>query len=321
MKRLTYLVAVVAMCLVSASAQAPQAPPRDSQEPRIRVEVNLVSVLVNVLDANGRPIADLPKEAFEVYEEGVKQAIEVFEPETTLPLDLTLLVDTSLSTLRELPFQREAAAHFIRQVVRPGDRLAVYEFTDDVTQLTAFSADVAALQAAVRSIQAGTGTALYDAVYLAANALEKRPGGRRRVIVLVTDGGESTSRLTFEDARRAAINSEALLYTLLVRVVKGEGGRFTRGEHALLTITDVTGGAMYAVDTTADLEPTFDRVDRELRTQYRLGYYANPRPPAGAFRRIEVRVTPPAAANGAPPVPPGELAVRYRKGYLAAGAP
>jgi Ca-activated chloride channel family protein len=307
------LAVILSACTTFAQApQRPTAPPAKQEAPNIRVEVDLVSVLASVLDATGRPVADLPRDAFEIYEEGVRQKIEVFESETSLPLDLVLMIDTSLSTNLELPFQREAAAHFIRQVVRAGDRLSVYEFSDEVTQLTAFSGDVPLLQNAVRGLVPGAGTALYDAVLLGSHAFERRPRGRRRVLLLVTDAGETTSRTKFEEARRAAIASDAMLYTVLIRAVKNEGGRNTAGEHALLNITDTTGGAMYAVDTAQDLETTYERIDRELRTQYRLGYYANPRPPAQSFRRIEVRLNPPRA---------DDYTLRYRKGYFTPGAP
>ena len=327
MSKLSHRGAALALTLLlvvcGLFAQVPQrpAPPPSKQEPpKISVEVNLVTVLASVLDAAGRPVPDLPREAFEIYEEGVRQRIEVFESETSLPLDLALMVDTSISTRLELTFQIEAAAHFIRQVVRPGDRLSVYDFSDDVAQLTAFTADVPLLQRAVRGLEPGAGTALYDAVYLGAQALEKRPRGRRRVIVLVTDAGETTSQTKFESARRAAIASEAMLYTILIRVVKNEGGRNTAGEHALVNITDATGGAMYPVDTVGELESTFERIDRELRTQYRLGYYAVPWPPAQSFRRIEVRVATPPAPGEPAARAAGEFVVRYRKGYFTAGA-
>jgi len=286
------------------------------QEARIRVEVNLVSIIASVLDKDGKAVPDLPKEAFQLYEEGVPQKIDVFEAETGQPLDLALMIDASLSTVKELSFEREAAAHFIRQVVRLGDRLSVFQFADTVTQLAEFSAEVRVLQAAVRRVELGAGTSLYDAVYLGAQALEKRSGERRRVIVLVTDAGETTSAASFEEARRAALESEAMLYTILVRPVKSESGRNTAGEHALVTITDVTGGAMYYPDQMAELEEIFDRIDRELRTQYRLGYYPRPRPPAGSFRRVEVRMVNPASTGDAA----SEYAVRHRKGYFTAGS-
>lgn len=286
--------------------QAQQKSGRAQEQGRIRVEVNLVNLLASVLDKNGRPVAGLAQDVFEIYEEGVKQKIEVFEPETQQPLDLALMIDSSLSTLKDLAFEKEAAAHFIRQVVRPTDRLAVFEFSDDITQLTEFSHDVPFLQAAVRRIEPGAGTAIYDAVFLASQMLARLPGQRRRVIVLVTDAGETTSRADFESARRAALRGEALLYTIVIRPVKSESGRNTAGEHALETIADTTGGALYYPDVVGELDAIFDQINNELRTQYRLGYYPEPRPPERSYRKIEVRVK-------------GDYVVHYRKGYYTAG--
>jgi Ca-activated chloride channel family protein len=275
-----------------------------AQQGRIRVNVNLVNVLVSVLDEHNRPAPDLPIEGFQLFEEGVQQKIEVFESETDQPLDLALMVDASLSAHKEIAFEEEAAAHFIRQVLRTGDRLSVFAFDENVTQLAAFSDNVPTLQAAVRKIPGGAGTSIYDAVLLGARALEKRGEDRRRVIILVTDAGETTSRADFDAARKEALRSGTLLYTIVIRPVKNESGRNTAGEHALETITDTTGGAMFYPDTPQDLTMIFDIIDRELRTQYRLGYYPNPRGPANAYRNIEVKVL------------NGDYHARHRKTYL-----
>src|SRR5208282_5085001 len=164
------------------------------QHGKIKVKVDLVNVLASVLDDHNRPAPDLPVEAFQVYEEGVLQKVEVFESETQLPLDLALMIDSSLSANKEIGFEKEAAAHFIRQVLRPGDRLSVFAFDENVSQLASFSDDVPALQNAVRKIPPGSGTSIYDAVLLGAKALERGGAERRRVIILVTDAGETTSR-------------------------------------------------------------------------------------------------------------------------------
>jgi Ca-activated chloride channel family protein len=276
------------------------------QRGRIRMEVTLVSMLASVLDKDGRPALGLTADQFEVSEEGVQQRIEVLESETQQPLDLALMIDSSLSEIKELEFEEAAASRFIQKLVRPADRLAVYEFADAVTQLAPFSSNVPTLQAALRRIAPGDGTALYDAIFLGAQGLTKNPAGRRRVLVLVTDAGETTSRADFETARRAALRADALLYTIVVRAVKTEGGRNTAGEHALETIADSTGGATYFPDTVAQLGEMFDRIDRELRTQYRIAYYPDPRPPAGTFRNLEVRVK-------------CECKVRSRKAYYSGG--
>jgi len=287
----------------------PTAPTDDSQDAagqrgRIRVNVNLVNVLVSVLDEKNRPAPDLPKEAFQLFEEGVVQKIDKFEPETSQPLDLAIMIDASLSAHKEITFEQEAAAHFIRQVLRPGDRLSVFAFDENVTQIASFSDNVAELQAAVRRIPPGAGTSIYDAVLLGSRALERRGDERRRVIILVTDAGETTSRSDFDTARKEAVRSNALLYTIVIRPVKNENGRNTAGEHALETMTDTTGGAMFFPDSPQELPAIFDRIDRELRTQYLLAYYPTPRGPANTYRSILVTVT------------PATYQVRHRKSYL-----
>lgn len=285
------------------SSQSQQAPPTqppvkdktaDTSPPRgtVKVNVNLVNILVSVLDDHNRPAPNLPAEAFQVFEEGVQQEVAIFESETKQPLELALMIDASLSEHQEMASEREAACHFIQQILRPDDRLSVFGFDESVTQMAPFSSDTATLQAAVRRIPDGAGTSIYDAVLLGSKALEKRSGERRRVIIMVTDAGETTSRSDFESARKSALRAGILLYTIVVRPVKNENGRNTAGEHALQTITDTTGGAMFFPDSPKELPMIFDRIDNELRTQYRLAYYPNPRGAANSYRTIEVKVLP-----------------------------
>ncbi len=234
--------------------------------------------------------------------------IDRFEAENNGPIDLALMVDASMSTFKDLKLETEAAAHFIRQVVRPGDTLGVFGFSDRVSELAWFSSDVPELQAAVRRVTAGNGTSMYDAVVLGSNELKRRPQGRRRAIVLVTDAGETTSYSKFDDARRAAISSDTLLYSIVIRPIKSESGRETAGQHALITITDSSGGAVFILDALDQMGAMFDRIDRELRTQYLLGYYPDPVPPPGSDRHVQVKVS------------AGDT-VRYRKEYFTSGVP
>ncbi|MBV8515454.1 MAG: VWA domain-containing protein [Acidobacteria bacterium] len=278
-------------------------PTEQQQRGRIRVNVQLVNVLTSVLDEHNRPAIDLPRESFHIFEEGVEQKIEVFEAETQQPLDLALMIDASLSAHKEIAFEQEASARFIRQILHAGDRLAVYSVGEDVVQLAGFSDNVGTLESAVHKMPAGSGTSLYDAILLGSRQLERRAEDRRRVIILVTDAGETTSYTDFDAARKAAVKSGALLYTIVVRPVKNESGRNTAGEHALDTITDTMGGAMFYPDQIQELDSIFDRINRELRTQYRLGYYPEPRGAANTYRTIQVNVD-------------GNYQVRHRKTYL-----
>ena len=290
--------------------RAQNRPPAPAVEERgsIRVEVNLVSLLASVLDRNNRPVPDLQQDQFEIFDEGKRQKIELFETETQQPLDLALMVDSSLSETTKLRFETEAAERFVKQVMRPVDRVAVYEIGDSVTRLIDFSNQPDRVRAALQKIVPGTGTALYDAVYLGSRALDRDQNQRRRALVLLTDAGETTSRADFELARTAAVTAQALLYAIVVRPVGNEGGRNTAGEHALETIADTTGGALYFPSQISQLNEMFDRIDSELRTQYRLGYYPDPLPPRGSYRQIEVRVK-------------GDYTVRYRKAYYAGDPP
>jgi Ca-activated chloride channel homolog len=295
---------IAAACVAWASAADVPAPALQKGG-GIRVQTNLVTVLASVLDENGRPVPDLPKESFQISEEGVPQTIDRFEAQTNQPLELALMVDTSLSTMKELKFEGEAAARFIQKIVRPGDQLAVFQFADNVDQLSEFSSNVSALEAAAKRVTPGAGTVLYDALVLGSRAISRLQPEHRRVIVLVTDAGETTSVYKFEDARHAAIASEALIYTILIRPVPNESGRNTAGEHAIITITDSTGGAMFTLDSFDQLDAMFERINRELRTQYLLGYYPRPTPPPATYRHIELQVQ-------------GAKTIHYRKEYLTA---
>ena len=299
---------VAAVAFAGAWLAIPAAARAQQSAGKLRVQTNLVAIPASVTDANGQPVPDLARDAFELSEEGAPQTIAYFEAQTSRPLDLALMIDSSMSAFKELKFETEAAARFVRQVVRPGDALSVFEFAENVTQLASFSDDVSRLEAGVRRIAPGAGTSLYDAVVLGAKALGRRPAGRRRAIVLVTDAGETTSASKFEDARHAAIAAETLLYTIVIRPVKSESGRNTAGEHALITITDSAGGAMFTLDELEQIDQMFDRINRELRTQYWLGYYPHPSPPPGAERHVRLEVR-------------GGYVVRYRKEYFTPPVP
>jgi Ca-activated chloride channel family protein len=262
-----------------------------------------VEILASVTDQDGRPIPDLTQDAFQLSEESVPQKIARFEAQTDRPLDLALMIDSSMSAFKDLRFETEAAARFIQQVVRSGDTLAVFEFDESVTRLSNFSDNVPRLQGAVRKIVPGAGTSIYDAVELASDSLSRLPPGRRRAIVLVTDGGETTSVAKFDDTRRAAVKSGALLYSIIIRAMNNENGRNTAGEHALITITDSTGGALFILSDANQIEQMFDRINRELRTQYLLGYYPSPTPPPGSDRHVHVQVK-------------DDYVIRYRKEYF-----
>src|SRR3984957_17734970 len=294
---------------IVAEPRTPQATTQ-KQRPPIRIQTDLVNILASVIDAHGEPVIGLPQSAFQLFEENGEQKIVRFEPQTNRPLDLALLVDTSGSATIELKVERDAAERFVKAVVRPDDRVAVFSFTSEVVQLCNFSGDPKVLENAVRRVETAPdmGTSLYDAVVLGSQSVKRQGAGRRRALVFITDAGETTSTSSFDATRRAAIASDALLYTIVVRPMKSDAGWNTAGGDAMVTITDSTGGAMFYPTNLSELDGIFDQINRELRTQYLLGYYPTPTPPAGSTRHVVVKVN-------------TSDTVRYRKQYFTAPAP
>src|SRR5258708_6240187 len=165
---------------------------RGSDDPNtLRVNVRLVNIFTTVTDAHGAPISDLSKEDFRVLEDGVPQTISIFDRESEIPLSIVLAIDTSESTRKDLKLEVASAKKFVHDVVRPVNHLSVFKITENTDQLTRFSSDLKSLDRGIEALTGGAGTSLYDAIYLGAEALLDRKG--RKVIVLITDGGDTNS--------------------------------------------------------------------------------------------------------------------------------
>ncbi len=276
----------------------------------VKVDVNLVNVFVTVTDATGSPIGGLKKENFTLEEDGREQKIAVFDKESALPLSIALAVDTSLSTRHDLPLEQASAKRFAKAILRPVDALAVYDFSEVVHEASGFTADHKRIDAGIDHIHMGAATALYDAIYLTSRALAHRKG--RKVIVLITDGGDTISKVDYKEAVRAAVEAEALVYSIIIVPIEASAGRETGGEHALIQLSEDTGGKYYYATSTADLDEAFRKISDELRTQYLLAYYPSQRTSLSQFRRIEVKV------SGVPDAP--AYHVRHRAGYYTVRA-
>jgi Ca-activated chloride channel homolog len=317
-----YLCAVL-LLLCCAAAQPPVPKPPSAQKqpaeqseqlPTFRSHVNLVNVFATVLDRNGAPVGDLQKNDFEIYEDGVRQDVAVFDRESELPLSIVLALDTSLSTRKDLPLELASARRFVHDILRPIDSLTLYEFDEGVTELVHFSSKLETIDRGINRVRSGTSTSLYDAVYLASQALANRQG--RKVLVVITDGGDTTSSASYQDALRAAIESEALMYSIIVVPIEASAGRDTGGEHALIQLSRDTGGKYFYAIGTSQLDEAFRKIDRELRTQYLLAYYPKPHNNYADFRRVEVTVKQPALSQAGGGAEPG-YTVRHRTGYYA----
>ncbi|HEX5433161.1 MAG TPA: VWA domain-containing protein [Candidatus Angelobacter sp.] len=288
------------------ASEPPGAGQQEREEPTFRLNVRLVNVFTTVTDSHGAPVANLTKNDFQVLEDGRPQTISVFDKESEMPLSIVLEVDTSESTRRDIKLEIASAKRFVRSIMRPVDRLSVFQITDNVDQLTRFSSDMKYIDRGIERLSEGAGTSLYDAIYLGADALVERQG--RKVMVLITDGGDTTSHTDYANALRRAQQSEAIVYSVIVVPVEADAGRNLGGEHALMQISHDTGGKYYYASGVDDLDKAFRQISEELRTQYLLAYYPSRQRSDSSFRRISVVVTR-KAPDGQP------YQVRHRAGY------
>jgi Ca-activated chloride channel family protein len=286
---------------------APQSQETDSQDDTqtFRVNVKLVNIFTTVTDENGAPIGGLKKDDFTVYEDGELQKIAIFDRQSGLPLSIVLQIDSSLSTRKDLPLELESARRFAQTILRPVDAMSIYQFSDIVDEVQGFTSNLRTLDRAIGRVQASGATAVFDAVYLGAQALSKREG--RKVLVIITDGGDTASHVDYGEALRAAQISEAIVYPIIMVPIEASAGRETGGEHALIQMSRDTGGRFYYASSIRQLDQAFREISDELRTQYLLAYYP-PKSAHGDFRRLKVEVKSSAA-------PDTEMRARYRAGY------
>ncbi len=342
--------ALLLLCVVGASAQNAQRPedlpppppkptpkptpyvPKDSDYEVVRVTSNLIVVPVSVTDAQGQPIIGLTVKDFRLEEEGrVQEIAQIGNPEQ-VPLDIAVLLDISGSVNARIEFEKEAAARFLKQVLRPGDRATIYAIGMQ-PQLVQTLTTAEAATARLRTVAATKGpTAFYDTVVEASQYLARStPAQNRRVIVVISDGednfsqkikraiGTTTAEQTSvsqqtrasvfnrvqQEVQREVQRAEITFYSINP---SGEALRLNvpgmRAQTAMEGLAQATGGASFVPDKLEDLDTVFKQIANELRSQYLLQYYANDETQTGAFRRIRVQV----------PTRPA-LRVRARQGY------
>lgn len=309
-KSATSLFLAMLTCASVLSAQQTQQTPPQQREPEsattLKVDVNLVNVFVTVTDQHGAPVGGLTRENFVLSEDDRDQTIKVFDKESALPLSIALAIDTSLSTRHDLPLEQASAKRFAHEIVRPVDALSVYAFSETVHESAfGYTADLKHIDETIDHIRVGAATALYDAIYLSSRELDRRKG--RKVIVLITDGGDTVSKVDYKEAVRAAEEAEALVYSIIVVPIESSAGREIGGEHALIQLSEDTGGKYYYATSISQLDEAFRKISDELRTQYLLAYYPSQHASFSEFRRIEVKVVGTSESAG--------YHVRHRAGY------
>src|SRR5215831_12118955 len=212
-----FMLAGTVLCL--AQEKAPLAPAKpaplaqESPETTIKVDVKLVNVFVTVTDTQGAPVASLKQDNFQLLEDNQPQKIAVFDKESALPLSIVMAIDTSLSTKKDLPLELASARKFVHAILRPVDALSLYQFSEVVDEVTPFTSEMKKIDHGIDHVRQGSATALYDALYLASEALEVRQG--RKVLLVITDGGDTVSKVDYKEAVRAAQIAEAIVYSVI----------------------------------------------------------------------------------------------------------
>jgi len=265
----------------------------------IRVDSSLVVLNATITDLEGSPVSGLQRDRFSVFEDGLEQKIEFFSAEET-PFAAVILIDTSGSMEGRVSMARAAAIRFLAGL-RGSDAASIYHFDSKVTQVQDFS-DLRDIDERVFELKARGMTALNDAIVKAAEELSKRPEKRRAIIVL-SDGADTSSRRSADYALKAAQNVDAIIYTVDMSAM--DGGRQMQNIGVLKNFAEKTGGRFVATPGGAQMRQAFEQIVAELGTQYTIAYDPKNTAQDGKWRTIELRV---ARKN---------LYIRTRKGYHA----
>ena len=288
-----------------APASPPPPPPAGSEpapaqtpsQPTFRAGVEVVSLNVTVTERDGRFVSGLPREAFSVFEDGVKQDV-IFFSGTQLPTALGLLVDTSASMNDKLGIAQQAAIGFIDRM-RGDDILTIVDFDSRAEILQGFTADQARLTAAIKRTTAGGSTSLYNAVYVALNEFKKVRAAsseqdvRRQAIVVLSDGEDTSSLVPFEEVLELAKRSEVAVYAIGLRDGADKNrpmGGFRESDFVLKQFAQETGGKAFFPGTVDELPAIYGQVADELASQYTVGYASRNTRRDGRWRRVVVRV-------------------------------
>ncbi len=271
--------------------------------PTFRIDTKLVNLWVNVTDKTGAIVGGLTKDDFKIAEDGRPQEIKIFERQSEQPLSIILAIDTSASTFKDRALEQDAGKRFVHAILRPQDQMSVIEFATRVKMLVDFTNKPDRLDRGLNSLKGGEATALYEAIYAGSDELARKQG--RKVLVLVSDGGDTVKSTTYDEALRQALRGEVMIYSIIDVPIEESAGRDLGGEHALITLSEQTGGKSFYASS-GGLNKAFAQVSDDLRTQYLIGYYPQKQVPGLDFHKVSVTI-PRAAADS--------FNIRSRSGY------
>jgi len=306
--RLVFRLLLVFLALGGVQLFSQKSKTSNEDQTTLHVSVDLVNVLFTVTDGNGRLVTNLNKESFLVDEDGKKQQITYFSKEVTLPLTLAILIDTSPSVEPILGVEKETAMEFLQTVLRKEDLALVMNFDRSVSLLQDFTSDTRRLNKAIQSVSIGSGTSVHDAVFLACDEKLKQETGRK-AIILISDGGDTTSKLKIKDGIESAQRADVIIYAISNRIggffLGGYGG-YGGDDGTLKKYAEATGGKAFFPSKPQDFKKAFDAIQDELRSQYSLAYSSSNPAKDGSYRVL--RISLPNQKN---------LKIRAKKGYYA----
>ena len=290
----------LALCLVMAAGAVvfgAQQKPAPTPPQVFRAGVELVSLNVTVTDSGGRYVTDLAEGDFSVFEDGAKQDLTFFN-RNNLPIALSLLIDSSASMEQRMEHAQEAAIGFARKI-REQDLAQVVDFDSRVEIKLGFTNKIDELETAIRSTAPGGSTALHNAVYISLKELAKIKAKntdevRRQAIVVLSDGEDTSSLVSFEEVLELAKRSETAIYTIGLQPREQSALRgFREAEFVLRQLAQETGGRAYFANRVEDLKDVYGQIADELSSQYSMGYASKNSKRDGAFRRLVVQVARP----------------------------
>jgi Ca-activated chloride channel homolog len=287
-----------------------------AQSPTFRSAIELVNLNVTVVNGHARAVTGLSSDQFEIFEDGVRQELQFFAP-GDLAVDVILMLDTSGSMAGSLPLVQQAALRFVH-ALRPVDRASVMSVSNHLSILQTLTDDVAALERAIGSTRAGGRTLLYASIHTALTELDKtrrdkRAEPRRRALVVLSDGFDTSSAFSFDELLNTVRRHAVPIYTIAPRASKAvttqREAAFNEGTHQqdfeLRRLATETGGRAFFPLTIQELSGVYDDIANELAHQYAIGYESSNHALDGTFRRIALRVAMPG------------VKWRTRAGYLA----
>lgn len=282
---------------------------RGSRPADIKVTSELVLINVTVTDPLNRFVTGLERDNFRLFEDKKEQSISAFSSEDA-PISIGLVFDTSGSMGAKLQKSREAAADFF-QTSNPDDEFFLVRFSDRPELASAFTTDTDKIQSALTFTQSKGRTALLDGVYLAMNEMKKAHNSRKALLI-ISDGGDNSSRYTESEIKNAVREADVQIYAIGIFEPAGSRGRTPEeamGPGLLNDLAEQTGGRAYAVENPAELPDIAAKIGVELRNQYILGYMPKNQERDGKYRRVQVKLVQP---KGLPP-----LKAVFRLGYYA----